>query len=78
MIYKERMEKHAKYKNEVEEPMVAPMGHLDSGMGLCEDKKQGAEIIYGQAGMAGTKSDEKKIMSQMKNYGWSGTTGSSY
>lgn len=59
------------YKNEVEEPKVAPVGHLEQSMGCSDFKGEAMDIAYGQAGQAGCKSDGSKIISQFKNYGWS-------
>lgn len=64
--------KHASYKNEVDEPHVPAHGHQESGMGCHEFKKEAMDIAYGQAGMAGCKSDSKKIVGQMKHYHWEG------
>lgn len=66
--------KHGKasYKNEVDEPHVPSHGHQESGMGCHEFKGEAMDIAYGQAGMGGCKSDNKKINSQMKHYDWEG------
>lgn len=61
---------HASYKNEMEEPKVPMHGHQESGMGCHEFKGEAMDIAYGQAGQGGCKSDNKKIMSQMKHYDW--------
>ena len=64
------------YENEVEKPKPAMEGHMGPGMGAkpgmgCMDYKgEGDPIIYGQAGMQGCKSDEKKIHGQFKDYHW--------
>ena len=60
------------YRNEEEEPMVPKGGHQMPGMVCCDFKGEAAEIAYGQASVSGTRSDEKKIHSQFKNYGWDG------
>lgn len=60
----------AMYENEVEKPSI-PRSGMNEPMMNCEDLKGGAmEIAYGQAGKKGCASDEKKIKSQFKNYGW--------
>jgi hypothetical protein len=64
------MKESVRYENEVEKPKVAKGGHQMSGMGCCDFKKEAMDIAYGQAGMGGVKSDERKIMSQMKHYDW--------
>lgn len=56
------------YKNEMEFPKEAPKGHMMSGMGMDDFKKEAQDIAYGQAGKSGCSSDQKKIMSQMKSY----------
>lgn len=56
------------YRNEVEMPEQAPVGHLKRAMGADEFKGQAMEISYGQAGKSGCASDHKKIMSQMMHY----------
>jgi hypothetical protein len=67
----------ANYRNEVEEPMLPQEGHMERGMGCHEFKGEAMDIAYGQAGTAGCKSDNKKIMSQWKNYHWDGESGNS-
>ena len=64
------MKATGRYENEVEKPKVPAHGTQESGMGCCDFKKEAMDIAYGQAGMGGVKSDEKKIMSQMKHYDW--------
>ena len=64
--------KKAGYKNEVEKPAV-PMerdSYNAPGMSLHEFKGDADPIAYGQAGEKGCKSDDRKIHSQFKNYGW--------
>ena len=56
------------YRNEVEKPEQAPVGHLKRAMGCDEFKGQANAISYGQAGKSGCASDQKKIMSQMMHY----------
>lgn len=58
------------YKNEVEKPALAMEGHMLSGMGMKEFKGEADPIAYGQASSQGCKSDDKKIMGQMKDYHW--------
>lgn len=59
------------YKNEVEKPAVPHENHISpKDMGMKEFKADCDPIAYGQAGMAGCKSDQKKIQGQFKNYGW--------
>ncbi len=65
------------YRNEVEEPKMPMEGHMEHGMGCHEFKGEAMDIAYGQAGMEGCRSDQKKIMSQMKNYHWDGESGNS-
>ena len=69
-MMKAKMGGKAHYENEVEEPEVPMQGHMASGMGLHEFKGEADPIAYGQAGMEGCRSDEKKIMAQMKDYHW--------
>lgn len=64
------MKATGRYENEVEKPKVASHGHQESGMGCHEFKGQAMDIAYGQAGMGGCKSDNGKIMGQMKHYDW--------
>lgn len=67
---------HGQYENEVEKPQVAAQGHEGPGMGAkpgigCMDfKAQADSIAMGQAGGPGSKSDEKKIHGQFKDYHW--------
>lgn len=61
-------------KNETESPAVPKHGHQMHGLGLGDFKGEGADIAYGQAGKSGCKSDAKKIQSQMKHYGWEGSS----
>lgn len=65
------------YRNEVEEPMVPKQGNKLPGMGCQEMKGEAMDIAYGQAGMEGCRSDEKKIKEQFKNYHWDGSAGAS-
>lgn len=58
------------YKNEVEKPEMAPVGHMLSGMGMSDFKGQADSIAYGQASSSGCKSDDKKISGQFKDYHW--------
>lgn len=58
------------YENEVEKPSVPSDGHMMDGMGVHDMKSEADPIAYGQAGMAGCKSDSTKIQGQMKHYGW--------
>lgn len=58
------------YENEVEKPSVPSEGRKEKGMGMKDFKGEADPIAYGQAGMSGCKSDERKISSQMKHYGW--------
>lgn len=60
------------YKHEMDEPMVAPHGHQEAGMGCHEFKKEAMNIAYGQAGESGCKEDMGKIEGQMKHYHWEG------
>lgn len=71
------MKEHSIYKNEVEKPEMPSEGHLEKGMGMKEFKEEADPIAYGQAGMKGCHSDQKKIMEQMKHYGWDGGSGNS-
>lgn len=56
------------YRNEVEKPEQAPVGHMERGMGCEEFKGQAMDIAYGQSGKKGCASDYKKIMGQMMHY----------
>jgi len=58
------------YKNEVEKPSPPSQGTMERGMGCMEWKPDADPIVYGQASAEGCRSDEGKIMSQMKNYHW--------
>lgn len=58
------------YMNEVEEPKLPPVGHMDHTMGMHDFKREAYPIAYGQAGKEGCRSDMKKIQSQFKNYHW--------
>lgn len=62
--------KHAHFENEVEMPSVPAEGHMEHGMGVHEFKGEADSIAYGQAGKEGCSMDNKKIMSQMKQYHW--------
>jgi hypothetical protein len=64
------MKESVRYEKEVEKPKVPKGGHQESGMGCHDFKKEAMDISYGQAGMAGCKSDSRKIESQMKHYDW--------
>jgi len=68
---------HGQYENEVEKPMVPKQGHLEHGMGCMDFKGEADSIAYGQASMAGCRSDQKKIQAQFKNYSWDSEGGSS-
>ena len=59
-------------KHEEDMPKVAPGGHQESGLGCHDFKGEAMDIAYGQAGEKGSKSDSKKINSQMKSYDWEG------
>jgi hypothetical protein len=61
---------HGIYKNQVEMPELAPMGHMEHGYGCMEFKGEADSIAMGQSGPEGAKSDEHKIHSQMKQYHW--------
>lgn len=61
---------HGQYENEVEKPHIPMQGHQEKGMGCYDFKGEAADISYGQAGMAGCKSDMKKYEAQMKHYDW--------
>jgi len=63
------------YEHEVEKPSVPPMGKNEPMMNLHDFKGDAMDTAYGQAGEAGCKSDEKKINSQFKSYGWDANTG---
>lgn len=65
----------ADYRNEVEEPKLPKMGHMEKGMGMHDFKGEAYQIAYGQAGKEGCKSDMQKINSQMKNYHWGAEEG---
>jgi len=56
------------YRNEVEKPEQAAVGHLKRAMGCDEFKGQAMDISYGQAGKKGCSSDQRKIQSQMMHY----------
>lgn len=66
---------HMMYRNEVEKPRQNPQGHLENSMGASDFKGQAMDIAYGQAGMRGCESDGSKIVSQFKDYHWSGASG---
>lgn len=61
---------HGIYRNQVEMPELAPMGHMEHGMGCMSFKGEADPIAYGQSSHEGCMSDEKKIHSQMKQYHW--------
>ena len=61
---------HGQYENEVEKPSVPHEGHMLSGWGMHDFKDEADPIAYGQAGMPGCKSDDKKMHSQFKDYHW--------
>lgn len=63
------------YRNEVEKPEQAPQGSPMSGLGCSDFKRQAMGIAYGQAAESGCKSDDSKIMGQMKNYHWDANSG---
>jgi len=66
---------HAMYENEVEKPHV-PKSRKNEPMENCEDYKgEAMDTAYGQAGKHGCASDEKKIHSQFKSYGWDANSG---
>jgi len=58
------------YKHQVDEPRVPAEGHMESGWGCASFKDQADPISYGQAGVPGCRSDEKKMHSQFKDYHW--------
>jgi hypothetical protein len=64
------MKHKAMYEHEVEMPEVPMDGHMERGMGCHEFKGEADPIAYGQAAEEGCRSDNKKIMSQMKDYHW--------
>lgn len=66
---------HAMYRNEVEEPQVPKDGMMLKGSGCHDMKGEAMDIAYGQAGMEGCRSDEKKIHAQFKDYHWDGESG---
>lgn len=61
---------HGMYKNQVEMPELASVGHMEHGMGCHDFKGEADPIAMGQASSEGCKSDSGKIMSQMKQYHW--------
>jgi hypothetical protein len=63
------------YENEVEMPHVPPHGKNEPMCNLHDFKDEAMDTAYGQAGQMGCKSDEKKIHSQFKSYGWDANTG---
>lgn len=63
------------YKNEVEKPSMPSEGHMEHGMGMESFKGEADPIAYGQASKKGCMSDQKKIMSQGKDYHWDGQSG---
>ena len=63
-------EPHHMYRNEVEKPSMPMQGHMMKGEGVHDYKNEADPIAYGQAGGPGCKSDEKKMMSQFKDYHW--------
>jgi hypothetical protein len=65
-----------KYEHGTDMPKVAKGGHAMKGMGCDDFKRQAMPISYGQAGKSGCSSDQSKISSQMKHYGWE--SGSEY
>lgn len=58
------------YRNEVEKPEVAPMGHMEHGMGMYDFKGEADPIAYGQSSEEGCRADEKRMRSQFKDYHW--------
>lgn len=62
------------YRHEEEKPSLPVHGHQMSGMGVKDFKGEADQIAYGQAGMAGCKSDSTKIEAQFKHYAWEGTS----
>lgn len=65
-----------RYEHETDHPKQAKGGHMQKGMGCDDFKSNAMNIAYGQAGKSGCKSDQAKISSQMKHYGWE--SGSEY
>ena len=76
MHHKHHSGGHGIYKNEVEKPEMAAMGHEGPGMadrpgmGCMDFKGEADPIAYGQAGGPGMKSDHSKIEAQFKEYHW--------
>lgn len=72
------MKSKATYENEVEKPSVPSSGSMPSGMGCADFKGEAMDQAYGQSGDAGCKSDDRKISSQMKSYGWTDESSSGH
>ena len=59
------------YKHELDRPKEPSESHVNAReMGLHDFYKEADPIAYGQAGMQGCHSDDKKIQSQFKDYHW--------
>lgn len=63
------------YEHEVEKPHIPSHGKNEPMMNAADFKGDAMDTAYGQAGEAGCRSDEKKIHSQFKSYGWDANTG---
>ncbi len=66
------MKEHSKgmYKNEVEMPELAPMGHMEHGYGCMSFKGEADPIAYGQSAKEGCKMDDRRLAEQSKDYHW--------
>ncbi len=69
------MASHSVYKNEVEKPQIPPIHANEPMVNAAHFKGEAMDTAYGQAGEHGCSSDEKKIHSQFKSYGWDANTG---
>lgn len=69
--------KHGKgpYEHVVDEPHVPSHGKSEHMMSADDFKGDAMDTAYGQAGKGGCASDNKKIHSQFKSYGWDANTG---
>jgi len=63
------------YKHETEEPHIPPKGMNEPMTDADDFKSDSMDTAYGQAGKHGCMSDQKKIHSQFKSYGWDANTG---
>jgi len=75
MMHKGHKSSHSIYRNEVERPEIPGVRANEPMMDASDFKGEAMDTAYGQAGKHGLSSDEKKIHSQFKSYGWDANTG---